>query len=221
LIVSLQSHRFDKPGVEARIQIEFDILGLMQQLGVIPAFGKRQAIYCLPKDGGKANCSKLWQSQRSGDEVMGQEGIEHTTLSQFAARVNSDQTTKLEKQMNYSEKTQCYKHLLRLIHVTRALETGGIFDAAKYFWALAFVEEIRASDEIGLPSTTEERNREIQKLGRLFVLSLVSLSPYYQICLDTTPHFLAGHSLRPTCFHVVPAELSSSKMPIAASSSRT
>lgn len=40
---------------------------------------------------------------------------------------------------------QPYAHLIRLIRVARALESGGIYNAAKLFWAAAFSHELRAA----------------------------------------------------------------------------
>ncbi|MFQ5793555.1 MAG: DinB family protein [Candidatus Bipolaricaulia bacterium] len=52
-----------------------------------------------------------------------------------------------------------YEHLIRLVRVARALEAGGYYNAAKLFWAAAFSEEIRASNEFGVPIGTDELDR--------------------------------------------------------------
>lgn len=40
---------------------------------------------------------------------------------------------------------QAYEHLIRLVRIARALESCGIMNAAKLFWAAAFSQEIRAA----------------------------------------------------------------------------
>jgi hypothetical protein len=52
----------------------------------------------------------------------------------------------------------------RLVHAARALEAGGIYNAAKVLRALAVSQEIRASILAGEPVASEERDREIQGL---------------------------------------------------------
>ncbi len=52
----------------------------------------------------------------------------------------------------------------RLIHAARALEAGGIYNAAKILRGLAASEEIRASLATGEPVAPEERGRELMEL---------------------------------------------------------
>lgn len=44
-----------------------------------------------------------------------------------------------------------YDQLIRLISVARGLEAGGYYGAAKLIWALAYSEEVKASNELGIP----------------------------------------------------------------------
>jgi len=55
-----------------------------------------------------------------------------------------------------------YKHLIRLVRVARGLEAGGYYNAAKLFWAAAFSEEIRASNEQGVPLEADGLDREMR-----------------------------------------------------------
>ena len=55
-----------------------------------------------------------------------------------------------------------YEHLIRLVRVARGLEAGGYYNAAKLFWATAFSEEIRASNQQGVPTSADELNREME-----------------------------------------------------------
>ncbi len=55
-----------------------------------------------------------------------------------------------------------YEHLIRLVRVARGLEAGGYYNAAKLFWAMAFSEELRASNEQGVPLEVDDLDREMQ-----------------------------------------------------------
>jgi uncharacterized damage-inducible protein DinB len=55
-----------------------------------------------------------------------------------------------------------YEHLIRLVRVARGLEAGGYYNAAKLFWAMAFSEEIRASNEQGVPLEVDDLDAEMQ-----------------------------------------------------------
>jgi uncharacterized damage-inducible protein DinB len=55
-----------------------------------------------------------------------------------------------------------YEHLTRLVRVARGLEAGGYYNAAKLFWAMAFSEELRASNEQGIPLKVDDLDREMQ-----------------------------------------------------------
>lgn len=55
-----------------------------------------------------------------------------------------------------------YEHLIRLVWVARGLEAGGYYNAAKLFWATAFSEELRTSNEQGLPLEADDLDREMQ-----------------------------------------------------------
>ncbi|MBA7507672.1 hypothetical protein ES706_06392 [subsurface metagenome] len=55
-----------------------------------------------------------------------------------------------------------YEDLIRLVRVARGLEAGGYYNAAKLFWATAFCQELRASNEQGLPLEADDLDREIQ-----------------------------------------------------------
>ncbi len=56
-----------------------------------------------------------------------------------------------------------YENLIRLARVARGLEqAGGFYNASKLFWAALFSEEIRASNEQGIPKSAEELDREAQ-----------------------------------------------------------
>lgn len=48
-----------------------------------------------------------------------------------------------------------YDSLLRLVRAARGLEAGGFYGAAKLLWALAYSEEIQASNEVGIPRGTD------------------------------------------------------------------
>jgi len=54
------------------------------------------------------------------------------------------------------------EHLIRLVRVARGLEAGGYYNAAKLFWAEAFCEEIRASNDQGVPLEADDLDREMQ-----------------------------------------------------------
>ena len=55
-----------------------------------------------------------------------------------------------------------YEHLIRLVRIARGLEAGGYYNAAKLFWAMAFSEELRASNEQGVPLKVDDRDAEMQ-----------------------------------------------------------
>ncbi|MFQ5812966.1 MAG: DinB family protein [Anaerolineae bacterium] len=55
-----------------------------------------------------------------------------------------------------------YEHLIRLVRVARGLEAGGYYNAAKLFWAMAFSEELRASNEQGVPLEADDLDREMR-----------------------------------------------------------
>ena len=55
-----------------------------------------------------------------------------------------------------------YEHLIRLVRVARGLEAGGYYNAAKLFWAMVFSEELRASNEQGVPLEAGDLDREMQ-----------------------------------------------------------
>ena len=55
-----------------------------------------------------------------------------------------------------------YEHLIRLVWVARGLEAGGYYNAAKLFWAMVFSEELRASNEQGIPLEADDLDREMQ-----------------------------------------------------------
>ena len=55
-----------------------------------------------------------------------------------------------------------YERLIRLVCIARGLEMGGIYNAAKLFWALAYSQEIQDSNECILASTPQELEREIE-----------------------------------------------------------
>jgi len=55
-----------------------------------------------------------------------------------------------------------YEHLIRLVRVDRGLEAGGYYNAAKLFWAMVFSEELRASNEQGVPLEVDDLDREMQ-----------------------------------------------------------
>lgn len=55
-----------------------------------------------------------------------------------------------------------YEHLIRLVRVARGLEARGYYNAAKLFWAAVFSDEIRASNEAGVPIATDELDRETE-----------------------------------------------------------
>jgi hypothetical protein len=57
-----------------------------------------------------------------------------------------------------------YEQLIRLVRVARGLEAGGFYNAAKLCWALAFSEEVRASNRLGVPTGNEDLDREIEVL---------------------------------------------------------
>lgn len=58
--------------------------------------------------------------------------------------------------------TNSYEHLIRLVRVARGLEAGGYYNAAKLFWAAAFSEEIRASNEQGIPLEADDLDGQMQ-----------------------------------------------------------
>jgi uncharacterized damage-inducible protein DinB len=58
---------------------------------------------------------------------------------------------------------QDYEHLIRLMRVARGLESGGFYNAAKLIWACLFSQEIRASNERGIPTVTDELDHEMQE----------------------------------------------------------
>ena len=55
-----------------------------------------------------------------------------------------------------------YEHLIRLVRVARGLEAGGYYNAAKLFWATAFSDELRASNEHGVPLEADDLDSEMQ-----------------------------------------------------------
>jgi uncharacterized damage-inducible protein DinB len=55
-----------------------------------------------------------------------------------------------------------YEHLIRLVRVARGLEAGGYYNAAKLFWAMAFSEELRASNQQGVPLKVDDLDAEMQ-----------------------------------------------------------
>jgi len=55
-----------------------------------------------------------------------------------------------------------YEHLIRLVRVARGLEAGGYYNAAKLFWAAAFSQEIRASNEQGVLLEADDLDQEMQ-----------------------------------------------------------
>ncbi|MFB0533704.1 MAG: DinB family protein [Anaerolineae bacterium] len=55
-----------------------------------------------------------------------------------------------------------YEHLIRLVRVARGLEAGGYYNAAKLFWAMVFSEELRASNEQGVPLEADDLDRQVQ-----------------------------------------------------------
>jgi uncharacterized damage-inducible protein DinB/DNA-directed RNA polymerase subunit RPC12/RpoP len=55
-----------------------------------------------------------------------------------------------------------YEHLIRLVRVARGLEAGGYYNAAKLFWAMVFSEELRASNEQGVPLEADDLDGEMQ-----------------------------------------------------------
>ena len=55
-----------------------------------------------------------------------------------------------------------YEHLIRLVRVARGLEAGGYYNAAKLFWAIAFSEDLHASNEQGVPLEVDDLDREMQ-----------------------------------------------------------
>jgi uncharacterized damage-inducible protein DinB len=57
---------------------------------------------------------------------------------------------------------ESYEHLIRLVRVARGLEAGGYYNAAKLLWAAAFSEEIRTSNEHGVPLDADDLDRELQ-----------------------------------------------------------
>lgn len=57
---------------------------------------------------------------------------------------------------------QAYDQLIRLVRIARGLERGGIYNAAKLFWAAAFSEEIRASNLQGVPIEPDALDREME-----------------------------------------------------------
>lgn len=56
---------------------------------------------------------------------------------------------------------QPYAHLIRLIRVARALESGGIYNAARLFWAAAFSHELRAAMQA--PIAPEALHQELRE----------------------------------------------------------
>jgi uncharacterized damage-inducible protein DinB len=56
------------------------------------------------------------------------------------------------------------EHLLRLVRVARGLEAEGMYNAAKLCWALAYSEEIRASNDSPLPRSNTHLDIELETL---------------------------------------------------------
>jgi uncharacterized damage-inducible protein DinB len=55
-----------------------------------------------------------------------------------------------------------YEQLIRLVRVARGLDAGGYYNAAKLFWALAFSEDVRASNKVGVSTAIDDLDREME-----------------------------------------------------------
>ncbi len=59
-------------------------------------------------------------------------------------------------------KVQAYDHLIRLVRIAKGLESSGIYNAAKLYWAAAFSQEIHASHHQKIPSAGDVLDREME-----------------------------------------------------------
>jgi hypothetical protein len=55
-----------------------------------------------------------------------------------------------------------YDNMMRLLRIARGLEAGGFYNAAKLFWALAYSDEVRAINHLGIPTDPVDLDSEIE-----------------------------------------------------------
>jgi uncharacterized damage-inducible protein DinB/predicted RNA-binding Zn-ribbon protein involved in translation (DUF1610 family) len=57
---------------------------------------------------------------------------------------------------------QSYQDLISLVRAARGLEAGGFYNASKLFWALVYSQEVRLSNQTGLPADPAGLDAEIE-----------------------------------------------------------